>query len=134
MSLNENKSYNNIIEYIRSNDSLDDNEKRFLIHYASTLILSKKENKKAESIPDILDSVKKYNEYIKKSSDTSIVSSRIDKILKIIDMIADYFNGVDNVVEIGYCLDKLFLESDMGIRDTSSLSNSLQMGRKGRLM
>ena len=44
------------------------------------------------------------------------------------------FNGVDNIVEIGYCLDKLFLESDMGIRDTSSLSHSLQKGRKGRLM
>ena len=130
MELSNNNSYNNIVEYIRSNENLSDNEKRYLIHYATSLQVSDVENVSTESISDMIKSVKEYTQHIKSSANTTIVYARIEKILSIIDMISDYFNGAISLFDIGYNLDKLFLDSDMGIRDTSSLSYSLKNKKK----
>lgn len=121
-----NSSYDRIINYIYNTPELSQEDKRFLLHYASRLIMNKVENAPDESIEEILDGIRSFNETMKRSVRTSIVEERIEREIHLLNMINEYYKGNDNKEQIGYELDKLYLESDMGIRRSSSLSHSLE--------
>jgi hypothetical protein len=116
-----------ILKYLSDNTRLvTAEERRYLIHYASKLLINDIENKPEESMEDVIESLKQYNLSLKNNSDTSVVIERINLELELIRMINDYYNGADNKEIISYNLDKLYLESDMGIRETSSLAHTLE--------
>lgn len=121
-----NSSYDRIINYIYNTPELSQEDKRFLLHYASHLIMNKVENAPDESIEEILDGIRLFNEAMKRSVRTSIVEERLEREIHLLNMINEYYKGNDNKEQIGYELDKLYLESDMGIRRSSSLSHSLE--------
>ena len=121
-----NQSYNRIREFIRENPDLNEKRKRMLIHYATQLYTNNVENVEVVNSEDILDDLRVSNEYLSQGENTTVVAKRLQEELNIFAMLQEHYkNGTDNLDEISAALDKLFLETDLGIREKSNLSYSL---------
>lgn len=129
-----NQSYNRIRKFIAENPNLSAKRKRMLIHYATQLYTHNIENVETVNREDILDDLRILNEYLSQSENTTIVARRLQEELEIFTMLQEHYKkGTDNLDEISEALDKLFLETDLGIREKSNLSYSLikEKDRKG---
>lgn len=129
-----NQSYNRIRKFIAENPNLSAKRKRMLIHYATQLYTHNIENVETVNSEDILNDLRILNEYLSQSENTTIVARRLQEELEIFTMLQEHYKkGTDNLDEISEALDKLFLETDLGIREKSNLSYSLikEKDRKG---
>lgn len=132
MRQSNNESYNRIIEYIKENPELDSERRRILVQYASQLLINNIENIEDESMEAILSSIKLLNTTLRNGESTSIVARRLEEEIKLFELIGEYYEfGIDNKDEIIFQLDKLYLDSDMGVRKNSSFSYSL-INKKGK--
>lgn len=130
MKKSNNQSYDRIIEYVQNNPMLNPADKRNLIMYATQLYINGIENKENETAEDILRDLATLNRKLKTSANTSIVSKRLEREMEIIEQIGEYYKSGKNLEKISYELDKLYLESDMSIRKSSSLSYNLKKKEK----
>ena len=126
MQKSNNESYNRILEYILNNPNIEEDERRTLISYATILKSSNVENIETENIETILADLKRLNESLKSSNDTSLVAKRIEEELEIFEMINNHYKlGEQNLELISYMLDKLYMDTDLKVRKGSSLSYNL---------
>lgn len=122
----DNQSYNRIIEYLNEMDDIDENEKRYLMYYASQLYKKNIENIEKETVTDIFEALKNYNESLKDCVYNSITIKRINDVLGILQKISSSTLDEETIKEVSYEIDKLYCSSDLPVRANSSLSYNLQ--------
>ena len=129
-----NESYNRIMEYIKSEQNISSEKQRQLVKYATLLYVNDVENVEQESINDIAQSLKCIALELQKGTDTKITSNRLKKTAILISLLCDCMDSETlNLSEISYEVDKLYLDLNLPIRKTSSLSYNLSKNkRKGR--
>lgn len=133
MKKTSNESYNRIIEYIKSSPNIEEETKRILFSYATQLYIHNVENKETESLDEMLNDIKRLNEVLKVSNDTTIVAKRLEDEINIFEMIrCHYQTGENNIEKISFELDRLYLETDLGLRQNSSLSYNLKKNNTER--
>lgn len=125
-----NQSYNRIMNFLKNNPQLNDEEKRYLIHYATELYKNNVENLENETLQDIFTSLKIYSNQLKECADTSITRNRITEIINILEQISKPNIDKKTLNEISYKLDKLYLETDLPLRENSSLSYNLENNKR----
>lgn len=127
MKKSTNKSYNRIIDYLNLNKDISYEDKKLLVSYATQLVEKNLENKKDEKIDDIIKDVYVLDEYLSSSDTTSLVMERRIQEKKIIEMIIKYLQTKEiDIEDISYELDKLYIKTDLKVRENSSLSYNLE--------
>lgn len=123
-----NKTYNYIKEYINENkEILDKNDLKLLSKYAYEIKEKNIENVNVINIKDIIKDLNNLNNNIKNTDNTSILKNRLLNEVSILD---DLYNGAD-LNDVSYELDKLYLLSDLPVREKSSLIYKLK-NNKGK--
>ena len=123
----DNITYNYLTEYIRNNkDVLSKNELRFLINYAIKVNDQNIENVENVSYKNLTDDLIKLNNTIKSGELTSLSFERLERLLYLFDRLLNK----DNLDDISYDLDKLYLENDMPVRVNSTLVHKLYSVQK----
>lgn len=132
-----NKSYNRIMKHVLNDPNINSQEKRILVKYATQLYKNDIENIEAESVYDIIKALKCITEELKKGTDTNIFADRLKKITLIFSSLCDVMDSKkSDLSSISYEVDKMYLDLDIKIRKTSSLSynlnNLMKTKNKGR--
>ena len=134
MKKTKNESYNRIIEYLYKNNNIEEDDRIYLIHYATQLYKNKLENSKEETLNDIYDSLKYYLNYyntnLTQINETSITIERINSVITILEKICSKNITQEDINVISFQIDKLYYESDLPIRKKSSLSYNLSSIKK----
>jgi len=119
--------YDYIVDYIKNNKhSLDAEELKFLLNY--TLNLKETNLNSIEHINKkmLINDLKKLHENISKGPLTSISYQRLQTEMNLFEALLNE----ENLDDISYELDKLYLESDMGVRENSTLARKLHSQKK----
>jgi len=117
-----NNTYDYIIDYIKNNKTnLNIEELKFLLNYAAILKENNLENIMNADIGLIIGDLKKLHKNISDGQLTSISFQRLETELKLFDAILKN----ENLDDISYELDKLYIECDMGVRENSVLAKRL---------
>lgn len=129
-----NKSYNRIMDYIKNEENINEEKKRLLVKYATLLYVNNIENVEFESINDIAKSIKCITVELQKGIDNQITTNRLKKTAIIISELCDRLDSKSlDLSEISYEIDKMYLDLNLPIRKSSSLSYNLsKINRKGR--
>jgi len=125
MKKTNNQSFNRIIDYLNSKSYISESSKRLLLEYATRIYKENVENVEKEELDDFLFDLKVYAEWLKSSSDTSITKLRINEIINIILELNDSKKKELPLADLSYKLDKLYLKSNLPMRNKSSLSYNL---------
>lgn len=122
----ENESCKRILNYIKENPTLEPTKKRLLISYATQLYLNNVENIEESSIQDIFSDLRVLNDSLEHSENTTIVAKRLSEELKVFEMLTAFLENRENdLSDISFELDKLYLRSDLKVRKKSTLSYDL---------
>ncbi len=122
MEEENNRTYEIIMNFIDIyKKKLSEEELKFLLRYARSLKKRNYENQNNITEIDILEDIKKLNEVIKEGELTSLSFNRLKREIELYEQL---ING-ENIHDISYELDKLYIESDMGARKNSSLAYQL---------
>lgn len=127
----DNQSYNRIIEYLNNAEDIDENEKRYLVYYATQLYKNGVENIEEESIHDIYDALREFNESLMNCDDNLITKQRILTVLDILQKVSSHNVDKETLSEVSYTIDKLYCDADLPVRSNSSLSYNL-LRKRGR--
>ncbi len=123
----ENKTYKFIKEYINKNkDILTDLDIKILSKYAYEVCKQNIENVNKINKKDIIDDLNYLNNKIKDTDNTSILKDRLTREVEILNKI---YNNED-IDDISFELDKLFLSSDLPVREKSNLIYKLKKDGK----
>lgn len=121
--MEKNMSYDYIIHYLKDNkDGLLPEEKKFLIEYASIIKKNNIENVEKISKEDIIKDLKLLTDHMEKSDETSAKIKRSYLLFQILRRIE---KGED-LIDISYSIDKLFIENGMSVRDKSAVVSKLK--------
>ena len=127
----DNQSYNRIIKFINSETDISEEDRRYLIFYATQLYKNNVENVVDESMQDIYDSLRELSTMLINCADNSITYRRINDIVDILQKISSPSVESEILREASYKIDKLYCDFDLPVRKNSSLSyNLLQFGKR----
>ena len=126
MTQQKDDTYEYIINYIKNNKSkLPKNELKFLLSYASSL-------KKVTAEPSsktIVEDLKELYKYLKTGPLTSIAVERLKKVMWLFEAILQN----ENLDEISYELDKLYIECGLSVRQNSALVKKIYSSPLNRM-
>ena len=128
MDKNNNESYKRIIEFLKNNPSIDKTKKKFLLRYASELILNDMENVNEISLSTVINDIKFCYDYLTSSNKNDISPKSLKEFYEIQNMYFFYLMNKDEKItlnQISEKLDYFFLNNDLGIRKNSNLSYCL---------
>lgn len=114
--------------YIDSGE-ISEGERKFLINYMGKM------KRRSEPLTDInvenvVDDVRKLNQFLQDSDDTILVKLRINKELDIINTLSEGINDKEKLVEASYQLEQLYYQSDMPIRNTNTVLKKIEQSKK----
>ena len=121
--MKKNDSYNYIANYLLEHkNDLPEEELRFLINYLAKLREQGIENKLNPNKKDIINDLARLNQEMKSGELTSLTFDRLERELVLYNKLINN----EDLVDISYELDKLYMENDMPIRDNSVLVRKLK--------
>ena len=126
---NENNSSKRIHNYLLKNlNILSSKEKKLMINYLTQILKYDIENKKDETIEDIISDLKFLIQTTSKMENTSVNRKRIHIVLKLVeDAISSHATKDKRVIKyISNELDKLYIDLDLPPRKNSSFSYYLE--------
>lgn len=131
MKKTNNNSYNRIMEYL-NNNIVSDKDRMFLIRYATELYKNKIENVPLEEKSKVLNELKIALRHLENCENNSVKFARIKNLLLLCSEILNENESDIMISKLSYCLDKLYLELDLPLRESSLSFNLNNLKRKSR--
>ena len=115
-----------IIQYVKTNKNLPENEKRFLIKYAARLHQEQKENIKEVPKKQIIADLRRANELLSSRGNQEDSQKAGEALAEIVAILSNDDTNKKVLVEASYRTDKLYVDMDLKMRDKSSIAYDLQ--------
>ena len=110
---------------------MSEEERRYLIYYATQLYKNNIENVEDERLQDVYDALRELSAMLINCVDNSITYRRINDIVDILQKISSPNVEPEMLREVSYKIDRLYCDFDLPVRKNSSLSyNLLRFGKR----
>lgn len=117
-----------ISDFLKNNNNISPSTKKFLLRYVVKKYSYGEVNKEQPYKVDVISIKEDIKCLIKKIStieQTSLVILKMNKLLKLMDVLFEIKNE-DDLYDLSYELDKLYLEFGMPIRNTDTIVRKLE--------